>query len=171
MPAVSPELQLEVQDFLFREATMLEENQLEEWLALFTDDARYTMPVRRNAQPVKKAGKTVPDDVETFALFDDDKGSLELRVRRIGSDLAHAETPVSVTQRFISNVRVERADDGTLEVYSSFIVYQERRGRHSAMFLGSRHDRLRRDGASLKIAERHIKLAQAVLPTTISIFL
>jgi 3-phenylpropionate/cinnamic acid dioxygenase small subunit len=170
MPTVSPELQLEIQDFLFREASLLEENRLEEWLALFTEDARYEMPVRVNVQPVKGA-KGAGAQPKTFALFDDDRGTLGLRVRRLGTDLAHAETPVSVTQRLISNVRVEPVgDDGSFTVFSSFIVYQERRGRHSAMFLGKRRDLLRREGDLLKIAERRITLAQAVLPTTLSIF-
>ena len=38
----------EVQDFLYREAELLDERRYEEWLDLFTEDARYFMPMRRN---------------------------------------------------------------------------------------------------------------------------
>ena len=34
----------EIEDFLFNEAALLDDWKLEEWLALFTDDARYLVP-------------------------------------------------------------------------------------------------------------------------------
>jgi p-cumate 2,3-dioxygenase beta subunit len=37
-------LRQEVEDFLFREAELLDNWQLDEWLALFTEDARYVVP-------------------------------------------------------------------------------------------------------------------------------
>ena len=38
----------EVEDFLYHEAELLDERRYEEWLDLFTEDARYWMPMRRN---------------------------------------------------------------------------------------------------------------------------
>ena len=169
MPSISPELKIEVQEFLWFEASLLEDNRLEEWLGLMSDDVHYVMPVRRNTQP--RTGAKNTDDEAGFTLYDDDKGSLTLRVRRLATGIAHAETPPSVTQRFITNVRVEHSEDGqSLWAHSNFLVYQERRGRHNATFIGKRRDRLSHVGGLLKIAERHIMLAQAILPTTISIF-
>ena len=37
---------LEVQAFLYREARLLDEGLLEEWLSLFTDDGEYIMPIK-----------------------------------------------------------------------------------------------------------------------------
>ena len=34
--------------FLYQEAELLDERRYEEWLELFTEDARYLMPMRRN---------------------------------------------------------------------------------------------------------------------------
>ena len=41
-------LQQEVQDFLFREARLLDERRLTDWLDLLADDIHYFMPIRRN---------------------------------------------------------------------------------------------------------------------------
>jgi Small subunit of phenylpropionate dioxygenase len=40
-------LEREVEDFIAREAAMLDEWRLDEWLGLFTDDGRYSGPVYR----------------------------------------------------------------------------------------------------------------------------
>jgi 3-phenylpropionate/cinnamic acid dioxygenase small subunit len=166
---VSPELYFEIQDFLFREANLLDEGRFEEWLGLLTEDVRYIMPVRRNIEvagnvPVK------PADNATFSLFDDDKPSLALRIRRVETGYAHAEVPRSTVQRVVSNIRIEPgASTGEVVAHSNFIAYQERRGRHAATFFGKRQDRLRREGGTWKIARRRIELAQTILPSTISI--
>ena len=162
--------QIEVEGFLFREAALLEENRFHEWLELFTDDIRYFMPVRRNPQPQEEPRRNTTGE-EGFSFFNDDKSSLSMRVARIDTGIAHAEAPLSVTQRLITNVRVEpgeKADE--LVAYSSFMVYQERRGRTGTTFFGKRCDKLRRSAGGLKIADRRIDLAQTLLPTTISIF-
>ena len=43
---VPTEVRLEVEEFLAREAELLDERLLTDWLALFTDDARYTLRLR-----------------------------------------------------------------------------------------------------------------------------
>jgi len=161
------ELYVEITDLLFTEASLLDEGRLDEWLLLLSDDIRYVMPVRRDVQP-SKSGPEEAD--ETFSIYNEDKASLATRVQRIGTGSAHAEVPRSVTQRLITNVRVEAgATNDNMVVHSNFLVYQERRGRHSVTFIGKRRDRLRREDGTLKIAERRIDLAQHILPSTISI--
>lgn len=165
---VSLELQREVEQFLYAEARMLEDNRFDEWLDCFADDVRYFMPVRENVASSDDDGAS-----DRFALYDDDKSSLRLRVLRIQTGEAHAEVPPSVTQRLITNVAaVPHAGDkaGRLRVTSSFMVYQERRGLHGVTFLGRRDDALSRVEGRLLINSRSILLAQAILPATISIF-
>ncbi|HWM76977.1 MAG TPA: aromatic-ring-hydroxylating dioxygenase subunit beta, partial [Methylomirabilota bacterium] len=41
-------LKQEIESFLYREADLLDERRYEEWLELFTEDAHYWMPLRRN---------------------------------------------------------------------------------------------------------------------------
>jgi 3-phenylpropionate/cinnamic acid dioxygenase small subunit len=168
MTSISPELQLEVQTFLFREAMLLEELRFREWLALLAGDVRYIMPVRRLVQPKSGAENHAPEEI--FPLFDDDKSSLVMRVQRLETGVAHAEIPPSVTQRLISNILVEPSATGTdLIAHSRFAVHQLRR-RAAFTFYGKRRDHLRRENGALKLVERRIELAEMVLPATISIF-
>jgi 3-phenylpropionate/cinnamic acid dioxygenase small subunit len=165
--AISGELFREVEALLYAEARMLEENRFDDWLACLTDDIRYWMPVQESLDFSAKQAAVV----EGFALYDDDKKSLELRVLRIQTGEAHAEVPPSSTLRLLSNIIVEPASTAeSYNVHSSFMVYQERRGQHGVNFYGRRSDVLRRVRGELKLASRKIELAQAILPTAISIF-
>ena len=47
MSDVTPGEVREIERFLYDEAFLLDERRFDEWLALFTDDARYRMPTRR----------------------------------------------------------------------------------------------------------------------------
>jgi 3-phenylpropionate/cinnamic acid dioxygenase small subunit len=165
--AISPELFRNVEAFLYREARMLEDNRFDDWLKCFSDDVRYWMPIQESTD-----GSSGPQkEADTFALFDDDKKSLELRVLRIKTGDAHAEVPYSTTQRLVTNITVEPSpSEDSLRVRSSFLVYQERRGQHGVTFFGKRDDVLRQAQGGFKISQRRIDLAQKVLPTTISIF-
>jgi 3-phenylpropionate/cinnamic acid dioxygenase small subunit len=159
------ELVKEVESFLYAEARLLEDNCFDEWIACLADNIHYYMPVRQNID-----GPVVDGELGAFALFDDDRQSLELRVLRIKTGQAHAEVPLSVTQRFITNVTARPAERNGLRVQSNFMVYQERRGQHGVIFYGRRDDILVHGGDDFKIAKRKIELAQTILPTTISIF-
>jgi 3-phenylpropionate/cinnamic acid dioxygenase small subunit len=164
--SVSPELFRDVEAFLYREARMLEDNRFDDWLNCFSDDVRYWMPIQESTDQAFK-----PEATDTFALYDDDKKSLELRVLRIKTGDAHAEVPPSTTQRLVTNIAVEAdAAHDSLRVRSNFMVYQERRGQHGVIFFGKRNDVLRMIKGEFKIFQRRIDLAQKILPTTISIF-
>lgn len=165
--AVSSELFREIEALLYAEARALEENRFDEWLAFLSDDIRYWMPIQESVDFA--AQRT--EGADSFALYDDDKKSLELRVLRIQTGEAHAEVPPSSTLRLVSNIIVEPAlAPENYNVRSNFMVYQERRGQHGVNFYGRRKDVMRRVGSDLRIASRKIELAQAILPTTISIF-
>src|SRR5438067_12147940 len=99
-------LQQEIEQFLFREARLLDEGRFHEWLELFSDDVRYCMPVQEAIQGADALAERAGLDL-AFALFDDDKKSLQMRVRRLDTGLAHVEEPPSLTQRLITNVEVE----------------------------------------------------------------
>lgn len=167
MASTPTALQIEVEQFLTHEASLLEDDRFDDWLEQFTDDVRYMMPTRERIDP----SSPIDDAVTAFALYDDDKNSLILRVRRLQTGQAYAEVPPSITQRLITNVMVADGEaPETLAVRSNFLVFQQRRGTHSHTFIGSRRDTLRRIDGTLKIAAREIHLAQTILPGAISIF-
>ncbi len=97
-------LKFEVEEFLYREASLLDERRLDEWLALCTDDIHYWMPIRRTT-----TAKEIDNEFTKpggMAFFDDDKQTLGLRVQRLQVGRAWAEDPPSRTRHTVSNVRI-----------------------------------------------------------------
>lgn len=161
-------LTLDVTDFLYHEAELLDQNRYHEWLALFSEDVRYYVPARESVQGAA-AGSSETNEL-AYHLFNEDKGALEMRVKRLDTGLAHVETPPSNTQRLVSNVRVLGVDGDIVEVGSNFLIYQVRHDVQECFFVGRREDRLRGTLGHWQIAYRKIMLAQPIMPRAISIF-
>src|SRR5438067_7078156 len=58
--AVPTELRLEIEEFVAREAELLDERQLHDWLALFADDARYAVYLREPPSPPSPGVQGLP---------------------------------------------------------------------------------------------------------------
>jgi dibenzofuran dioxygenase beta subunit len=160
------DLRRDVEEFLYREAKMLDEQRYDEWLGLFTEDVRYWMPITETRE-VRQARDHVPGE---WAFMEEDSRFLAKRMERLAGGLAHAEQPRSRTRRFISNVLVTPGEDGDVVAECNFIVFQSRRANSEQFFVGSRRDRIVTSGGAWKIAERTVLLDHRVLPRAISIF-
>jgi p-cumate 2,3-dioxygenase beta subunit len=136
---------VEIEDFLFHEADLLDNWRLDEWLALMTDDAAYFVPPNDR-----------PDADHRFTLFTiaDDIVRLRERVIRLKDPNCHAEYPPSRTRRLITNVRITGSDGGVISVEANFAVHRYRRGEPVREFVGHYRHKLRRVNGALKIAER-----------------
>lgn len=153
--------QYEVERFYYDEAALLDSHRYEEWLALFSDDACYFMPIRRTrTQRELDKEFTKPGEM---AFFNDTKMLLAGRIKKLQSGRSWAEDPPSRTRHLITNVRVVKDDGRRLEVESNFHVYRTRLNSEEASWIGSRHDVLRRIEGSFQIADRKIFLEQTVL--------
>jgi len=141
--------QAEVEELLFREAALLDEWRLDEWLELLTTDARYEVP--SNDRPDA-------DPANTLFTVADDMARIRGRVTRLKDKNAHAEFPRSRTRRLISNVRIVGTNASELRVEANFVVYRFRRDESVREYVGRYRYVLRAEGGSLKIARR-----QAVL--------
>ncbi len=161
-----------VEDFLYHEADLLDDRRFEEWLELFADDARYWMPVRDNRLTGPDAVARELSEPGGNYYFDDSKETLRIRVERLYTGSAWAETPPSRTRHLISNVRIRRERGDEVEVQSSFLVYRTRLEHDRDLFVGRRTDVLRRVEDGFRIARRTIVLDQAILDAkNISVFL
>ncbi len=150
----------EVLQFLYREAELLDSGRQPEWLDLLTEDITYRMPVRVNVK--RGSGSGISEDTE---IFSDNLASLRVRVNKLSTEYAWAETPPSRTRHHVSNVRVKEAGrDGELDVASYILVYRNRADSPSAdIFSGERQDVLRKIDGSWRLAKRTIILDQAVI--------
>jgi p-cumate 2,3-dioxygenase subunit beta len=156
-------LEREVEKFIVEEAVMLDEWRLDDWLALFTEDARYMVPA---------TDMPTADPKETLALINDDVARLRGRVERLKSRHAHREFPWSRTRRLITNVRIKEIVGEEILANASFLVYRIRSGQVDPL-IGSYVYTLRRVDGVLKIAARRAVLdLEALRPHgTLSIIL
>jgi 3-phenylpropionate/cinnamic acid dioxygenase small subunit len=163
-----------VEQFIYREARLLDERRFHEWLRLFTDDVHYRMTARANRYPrsskaiaVLDAGRYAEadaDDADELGLFDEDIGTLTARVARLDTGMAWAEDPPSRTRHLITNIEIEPDASGDeLTVRCNFMVYRSRGETEQDFYVGARRDRLRRVGGEWKIADRQLVLDQNVL--------
>lgn len=138
-------LRLRVEDLLFLEADLLDRWQLDEWLALYTDDAHYFVP------PSDVDGDTADPDVSLFYIMDD-RIRMRERVIRLSKVGAHSEWPRSKVRHLVSNTRVER-DGELIRSRSSFVVWRNKDVTSDAFVGHYLHEIVEREGA-LKIAKK-----------------
>lgn len=158
----------EIFEWLHEEAEMLDSGRFTEWLELMAEDITYRMPVRVNRS--RKAKSDISQETE---IFSDNIASLRLRIQRLGTDFAWAESPPSRTRHLVSNVRVRKTSNPReIEVLSYFLVYRNRSNYSTAdLFSGERRDLFRKVDGKWRLARRTILLDQAVVGSrNLSIF-
>jgi len=153
MSVIQTPTRSDVEDLLYKEAALLDEWRLEEWLELLTDDAVYQVP---------------PTDVpegdarNTLFIIADDAVRIRSRVKQLLGKSAWAENPHSRTRRMISNVRILGSDGEDIIVTANFAVH---RMRYESVdtYVGRYVYKLARCGGDLKIRERRAILDNEAL--------
>lgn len=148
MTTITNDLRTQVEDFLYREAQLLDDWDLEPWLELFTDDCLYEVPA--TDRPHSDPGKH-------WSLIHDGRTILEQRVIRLKKPEAHAEFPQSLTRRIVGNVRVENAEDDTLRVRANFFLSRMKAGKFD-LYTGEYHYELVPTDDSFRIRRKRIVL-------------
>lgn len=165
-------LRHEVEQFLFKEARLLDERRFEEWLDLLAEDLHYWMPMRRNIKFGDWDLEFTSMD-EEINWFDEGKDILAGRIRQLNTGVHWPEEPVSRFEHIISNVELVSAEGDEVRVNSKFFCYQNRLQDEVNQFVGRREDLLRRDPeTSFKLVFRKLIIAQNVmLPKVLNTFL
>jgi len=112
------QLQHDAEQFLYRQARLLDERQWQAWIDLFAPDGIYWMP---------------PDaSYETWdgqpAIFAEDKNLMTVRMGRVLHPDAWSQRPLWGTNHVVSNVTIDKvAKNGDLTVRSRFHMMELRR--------------------------------------------
>jgi len=138
-----------VEQFLYHEARLLDTGQLEAWLELFTDDATYWLPLERDQK----------DPLETSSIIHDDRTLLALRVKQARHPRAHARLPLARTVHQVGNVVVEEANDEVR--VSSTLQVVEFRNEKQRLYGALVEHRLRLVNGSFKIAHKRVDLVNS----------
>ena len=169
-PAAQQALWFELMQFYIREAWLLDERKLTEWLGLFTDDILYFMPRRKNVLRREAHREVTP--LGDLALIEDDRTYLQMRVARLDSGMAWAEEPPSRTRHLIGNLVAEPLDNGEVVARTAFLVYRSHLETDHQLLSGCREDVLRKVNGAWKVRRRTIVLdANVLLDKNLSVFL
>lgn len=114
-----------VEQFLYREARLLDDREFYAWMDLLADDFLYWLPILPDSDP----------DAETSIIYDDRK-LVDERVFRLLETPAHAQSPPSRTQHDITNVSIVDVDGDDLEVHCNLTVHEMRPGDPGQVGLG-----------------------------------
>jgi ethylbenzene dioxygenase subunit beta len=148
-----------VRQFLYREARLLDDLRLSEWLTLFTQDGLYWIPIDEDQSPDRCA-----------SLVRDDGPAREERVYHLLETPFPAQSPRSRTVHVVSNVEATRSGD-RITAHSSQVVYEMRTGDFRQVGLGDVRALVARvthtlveDGPRLMIAEKKLLLIDRDMP-------
>ena len=143
-----PLLRLQVEDFLYHEAALLDEWRLDEWLALFAEECAYVVPTTDLPEG---------DPARDAVFIDDNLERLQGRVTRLKSRHAHREYPYSRTRHLVTNVRLLEVSEGEIEAAANFVVYRLRMGQ-VAPYIGHYRYTLAREAGGLRIRRKRATL-------------
>jgi 3-phenylpropionate/cinnamic acid dioxygenase small subunit len=154
--------QQEAEQFVYREALLLDSGQLEEWQRLFTSDGVYWIPMDEDVDPL----------LEPSVLYDNQE-RLAARVYQLLYTPHWAQRPPSMTAHFNTNIMVDEiAGSDEVLVRCSLLCHELRGGDHRQLGLGIDRAlagrceyRLRwTDGEGWKIAMKKVVLISRYLP-------
>ncbi len=136
-------------DFVMREARLLDQQRLDDWLNLFTEDGRYWMPVER--------GQTDPR--LTTSLMYEDKLLLRIRIDRLKGKATYSQSPRSHCHHVLQLPQVdERDDDGKQYVTWTPLHYVESRADEQTLYAAWATHHLTVVDEALKIRLKRVDL-------------
>ena len=138
------------EQFLYQEARLLDTQRYEEWLALFTDDATYWVPLEQGQK----------DPYETSSIIHDDRTLLGLRVKQLRHPRAHARQPLARTVHQVTNVVELGKANGELHIGSTLTVV-EFRNEKQRLYGALVEHRLRPQGDTFRIAHKRVDLVNS----------
>lgn len=152
--AAGMDLQREVEQFLYRQAELLDGKHWQAWIDLFDDAGVYWMPIAE--EQAEWEGSP--------SIFAEDKLMMEIRKGRITHPNAWSQAPLWATNHLVSHVALEPSGPGEIVVRSRFHMMELRRDeiRH---FGGRYRHTLVRDGAgALRIRLQRVDLFNSQAP-------
>ena len=138
------------EQFLYHEARLLDTQRYEDWLALFTDDATYWVPLEQGQK----------DPHETSSIIHDDRTLLELRVKQLRHPRAHARQPLARTVHQVASVVELGRANGELRIGSTLTVVEFRHEKQRLYGALVEH-RLRPERDTFRIAHKRVDLVNS----------
>ncbi len=148
---------LRLAEFIYREARLLDEKHFDAWYELFTDDARYWMPLTRGQ----------PDGRSHTSLFYEDKLLLKIRIERLRHPNAFSQQQPSFCQHVLQQPALEETGPADDFLMRTPFMYVETQLDTQIVLAGVAHHHLTSIDGALRIRMKKIELVNcdAALPS------
>jgi len=143
----------QLQDFVYAEIRMLDEQRFEDWLALFSEDGYYWMPLAHNQTDPRLQG----------SLMYEDKLLLQVRIERLSGQRTFSQEPRSRCHHLLARPEVEtnhpwhQPEQGQYVVRAAF-HYVETRLDEQTLFAGWATYQLKAGDGNLRIKQKRVDL-------------
>lgn len=160
---MSDERSASVRDFLALEATLLDDQRWDEWLALFTPDVEFWIPAWDS-----ETEYTQDPDTELSLVYYPGRFGLEDRVFRIRSGASSASKPAR-TCHLVTAILSEFRSDGSAVVTANWMT-QVYRFKATTSYYGRYRYELQPNGKSWLIRKKRILVLNDMVPTALDIY-
>jgi ethylbenzene dioxygenase beta subunit len=151
----------DIEQLLYKDARLLDEQRYDDWFELMTEDFTYWVPVPQSRYRRDRKGLYEPG---RMAHFDDSLAELKLRASRWKETTAWSEDPPTRHVHYVTNIEVEPAEASSEWLVRSVVISLRNRNEDEENWLGGRReDLVRETPAGLKLARRKVFIAQSVL--------
>jgi 3-phenylpropionate/cinnamic acid dioxygenase small subunit len=145
-------------ELVYQEARLIDEKRFDEWYELFTEDARYWMPLTRD-QPM--------DEVYT-SLFYEDKLLLKVRIERLRHPNAFSQHQPSFCQHVLQQPALESGDaqSGACVIRTPFLYVEAQLDRQVMLAGVAFHHLVMQDGGwKIRLKKLELLNREAALPS------
>lgn len=143
-----------VEAFLYKEASFLDNPDLDSWMELYTEEGTYWMPAVHNQE----------DPLNQISHFYDDRVMMEIRRRNFVHPRASSKDYDVRSSHIISNIQLSGVtDDGDLIITSNFQACMYYR-KEQRVFAGTYEHHLREDGDSYLISHKRVNILNCDAP-------
>lgn len=151
---------------LIREGICLDDQQWQDWLQLYAEDAVYWVPAWLNEHT-----ETSDPDREISQIYHNSRRGLEERVMRVESGKSVTALPTPRTTHFFSNLVAEQPTPGLINARASWItqVYEPRTTKRYGNF-GHYELQLKLHQTTWLIARKKIHLKNDCVPTLVDFY-
>ncbi len=149
-----------ITQFLYREARLQDEHQLEAWEALWTEDAIYWVPA--NGDDI--------DPEQSMSILYDNRSRISLRIRQYFTGKRWSQMPASRLRRVIGNVEVLGDESGGTRVTANMLLYESHR-RGQIMWAARNEYLLRQVDGQWRMAYKKVALVNNDAAMTTMAFL
>ena len=155
---------LQLQQSLFFEARLLDEERFQDWLQLLAPDIHYQMP--QSVRKFRNDRSPEPPFGEGF-IFNEDINRLQVRIKRLQSGYVWTEDPRNHVRRLVSNVEIyQTAKPDEAGVFSAISIQRNRIDGQQRILNAGRRDIWRETADGWRLAKRDTTLDHSTIPDT-----